>query len=129
MLNDVLKIILKDIPDIAKILNEEKAEEITAYQKSIYICKKNLTEYFKYLILEDRIKEMSGETFVDICLQSDISFLINHRELREFAMENYEKNKKIREEIMHDDFENDEEKEKYENLEKRKPKPRLRLAE
>ena len=52
--------------------------------------KKNIIEYFRYLILQEHIKELNSDMFVKILMNDDVSMVINHSKLRIFTITEYE---------------------------------------
>lgn len=103
LIGDVLEIVLEIIPEIGKILNAEKVGEIEEFKASLMVMRKNLSSYFKYLVLEDRFRELDSEMFIQQMLANDTIILLEHSNLRMFAISQYEECKILSDQLKKKD--------------------------
>jgi hypothetical protein len=66
--------------------------------------RQNYQEYFKYLLLEDNKREMTGEEFVEAMCRSDIKGMMDHFWVRKNLFQNYRKCRQLFEEIKSEDL-------------------------
>lgn len=103
LLADLLEIVLEIIPEIGKIIHSDRNNDIDEYKTTLAMMKKNFLEYFKFLILEDKLREITSEQFVNIMMQDDLKFMVEHSDLRIFVKRNHEKCRLLSLELAKDD--------------------------
>ena len=113
LISDVIEISLETIPDIGKIFFPHKDEVINKQIENFVLVKQNFIDYFRYLILEDSCKEISCQEFLKIMHQNDLKFLLNHRSLRSYIMNNFNQRLKEIEVVKKEDEDFDTEREQY----------------
>ena len=90
MLNELIDIIFDIMPAFSIILYPDQTSQINEYKSALETMKKNIIEYFRYLILQEHIKELNSDMFVKILMNDDVSMVINHSKLRIFTITEYE---------------------------------------
>lgn len=113
LITDVIEISLEIIPQIGKIYFPSKDSVITKQVENLVAMKLNFIEYFRYLILEDNYKEISCNDFVRIMHQHDLKFILNHKSLRSFIMNNFKQCQKEFENLKKEDEDFENEREQY----------------
>jgi hypothetical protein len=113
LITDVMEISLEIIPEIGKIFYPTKESVINKQMENLVSMKQNFIDYFRYLILEDRYKEISCQEFLKIMHEQDLKFVLNHKSLRSFIMNNFKQRQKEFEVIKKEGEDFDTEREQY----------------
>ena len=113
LITDIIEISLEIIPQIGKIYFPSKDSVISKQVENLVAMKLNFIEYFRYLILEDNYKEISCSDFVRIMHQQDLKFLLNHKSLRSFIMNNFKQCQKEFENLKKEDEDFENERDQY----------------
>ena len=113
LISDIIEISLEIIPEIGKIFFPHKDGVINKQIENLVSMKQNFIDYFRYLILEDCYKEISCQEFLRVMHQQDLKFLLNHKSLRSFIMNNFNQRLKEFETIKKENEDFDTEREQY----------------
>ena len=104
LLGDILEVSLEIIPDMALVLDSNNQTKIEEYKASLIAMRKNITEYFRYLILEDSFKEMNSDLFVKQVRRDDTYLLLEDRELRLFTIKQFDECKILSENLKSEEI-------------------------
>jgi len=95
MINDLMDIVLRIIPEITAGFFPELSEKLQDYQEKLKSMRNNFVGFFKYLLLEDNKNEMTSEEFILAMKQVDMRVILNHRTLRLMMITNFQKCSKL----------------------------------
>jgi hypothetical protein len=104
LINDVLDIVLEKIPDFTAEVFPEAKDKMSSYKEKLLVMRQNFLDYFKYLLLEDKRKEMTGEEFVEAMGKSDMKIMLDHVRVRKNLIKNYEHCHQIFREFQQEEF-------------------------
>jgi hypothetical protein len=107
LLSDILNVQLEIIPDMGILKYPDLADNLNEYKKSLMKMKRNISEYFRYLILEGKIKDMDAKLFSHILSQPDVCIIIHPTKLRKFIITEYEECLQLCNEMKIDDVKSD----------------------
>jgi hypothetical protein len=99
MINDIMDIVLKKIPDITVEFFPELFENLQDYKEKLNSVRSNYVNLFKYLLLEDNKKEMTSEEFILGMKKVDMRLILNNKVLRLMMINNFQKCSKMFSEI------------------------------
>lgn len=113
LITDIIEISLEIIPQIGKIFFPSKESVIDKQVENLLSMKGNFIDYFRYLILEDNYKEINCKDFLRAMHQHDLKFILNHKSLRSFVMNNFKQRQKEFENLKKEDEDFEYEREQY----------------
>lgn len=89
MINDIMEIALEKMLNITEDYFPEQIENIENYKRKLASMKENFVNYFKFLLLDDDKKEMTGEEFVLAMKKNDMRWILDAKALRLAMVNNY----------------------------------------